>query len=163
MATKLKAETEFEGVCPRCEGDGRWQQRDGYPCRGCDATGKIRVAIVLRGLGSRGFYVISAKGNVTQERYYAAAVLTAPRRRFDCGATVGSGWWELELEPNPVGAACAVYGFGGGELTVRLPGGGFSSTGEQRTAKGEAIVTAVRVTEPAAAAAIEGYALKAVS
>jgi hypothetical protein len=152
---------EFEGVCQRCEGTGLWMKRAGYPCRGCGSTGKCRVALMLTtALGEFGgvtFRVISAKGNITKETYEATAELTAEYRRYNCGATVGGGWYENYQRTDPVGAECGVYGITpGGELAVRLPGGGYSATGDGSTMKdGHYREVKVRVTEAAAAAAIE--------
>lgn len=160
---------EFEGMCPRCE-RGLWRGRAGYPCHTCAGTGKVTVVLkpgqsesMLRahpewGLEMRswGFRVKTAKGTVTREHYFAGAVQTADRRTFDVGSTL-SGWYEHERPPQPAGSETFVYGvLGTGEMIVRhTTAGGYGSTGVLafRTAQAEAL-TAVRVTEEPAAAAI---------
>lgn len=165
MARKIT----FEGTCTRCTG-GLWMGRKGYPCHTCAGTGKITVAlkpsvsaklIRERGYGLEmlawSFVVVTAKGTVTREKYNAAAVQTADRRTFDVGSTVGHGWYEFEKQPQLAGSETFVYGvLGTGELIVQHSArGGFGSTGVLKFQNdGNESLTAVRVTEAAAAAAI---------
>lgn len=156
----------FEGTCQRCEGSGLWQQRAGYTCNACGGSGRVTVAAkpfyrkaeLIEKFGQGyGFYVVSAKGNVTKQRYEAGAELAREVRRYRVGMTVGSGWYEHYERTNAVGAACGVLGvLADGELHVALPGGGFGRTGERGTwADGGSRTIEVRVTEEAAAAVIE--------
>ena len=148
--------TSFEGTCPRCAGSGLWQNRAGFECRGCAGTGLVTVAAVRQGAGHE-FRVVSAKGNVTKERYYARAELIEPLQRIRCGSTIGSGWWEEKSRVDPVGSTCSVYAvLDDGHLVVRLPGGGYASTkdrGPTRTGI-EGTTPKVRVTEYGALEAI---------
>lgn len=55
----------------------------------------------------------------------ADAVTTTPLRRYHCGMTVGHGFYRHHTHTDPVGSACAVYGwFSDGRVAVHLPGGG---------------------------------------
>lgn len=162
----------FEGTCQRCE-NGLWQGRAGYTCHTCGGTGKVTVA--LKGSYSLaehiekfgqcyGFHVVSAKGNVTKERYRARARLTHELRQFDCGAT-NSGWYEFECKALAVGTEVGVTGVlhvGGGtecvatagELHVAIGTGG-CTTGKRTTPNGHEVICEVEVIERAAAEAIE--------
>jgi len=117
----------FTGTCPRCSGSGLWNDRPGYECFGCSGTGRITVAIVP-GANYSTYHVVSAKGNVTKETYFAPAVLAEELRRWEV-RFLNSGRHVREMGVNPVGATCHVYGHrADGHLLVVLPGGGFSST-----------------------------------
>jgi hypothetical protein len=162
----------FEGRCQRCEGTGLWQRRAGYTCRGCGGTGRVTVVAKPRPFPGRedfgvtySFYVVSAKGNVTKERYRAKARLTHELRQFDVGSTVGGGWYEFERKALPVGTEVEVLGVvnvgatsehvrSAGELHIGVRGGS-GTTGRRTTPNGHEVITEVEVTEEAAAKVIE--------
>lgn len=153
-ATGIRGRTTFAGSCLACEGTGLWQGRAGYPCRACKSTGKVPVAFVRVGAGWM-LHLVGANGKPLKSMYEVSAELTAECKRFHCGSTVGHGWYEQPLGADPVGAACTVYGVGdNGELFVRLPGGGVTSTGHHKTPNGNEYTVAVRILDPEAEAAI---------
>jgi hypothetical protein len=60
----------------------------------------------------------------------APAALTVPLNRYNCGMTVGNGWYHRLSHVDPAGSACAVFGwFSDGRVQVALPHGGCGIVG----------------------------------
>jgi predicted Fe-S protein YdhL (DUF1289 family) len=58
------------------------------------------------------------------------AVTTVAIRRYNCGMTVGHGWYHVHAHTDPVGSECGINGWwDDGTVTVRFPGGGCGRLG----------------------------------
>jgi hypothetical protein len=58
------------------------------------------------------------------------AITRTPIKRYNCGMTVGSGWYRHYSHTDAIGSLCAVAGwFSDGRVSVALPVGGFGILG----------------------------------
>lgn len=141
----------FQTTCPRCSGTGLWQNRTGYPCNGCAATGTAKV-IVKPEFDGFAFYTASPKtGRATKARYEVPATLVDDVQRYTSGATVGGGAYRFPAGVSRAGSAVSVLGvISDGGLHVAFGDGGYVNTA--RT-EGDEKVT-VEITDPAVRALV---------
>lgn len=76
-----------------------------------------------------GFYRLEfRRGKAKTAKVYqgqAPARITTAINRYNCGMTVGSGWYSRFTHQDPVGSTCGVLGwFDDGRVNVALPVGG---------------------------------------
>lgn len=73
------------------------------------------------------------RGKARTAKWYpgsAQATLTTPINRYNCGMTVGHGFYHVFSHTDPIGAKCCVLGwFDDGRVSVALPVGGCGVVG----------------------------------
>jgi hypothetical protein len=121
-------------TCPRCDGTGKWNNLDRYPCRECNATGRVQVRLEVVATSSHAYAEwrqLSAKtGRPLKGKCGVPAILAADVPSWRTGATVGGGAYAFAEAPRRAGRTVSILGVcPDGELHVDYRDGGYSATG----------------------------------